>query len=238
MANYYLEKKYISRGRGDSACAAAAYRSGERIEDSYYGETQDYTSKYGVAYSNIILPEDAPKELKARGMLWSVAEASEPSRDARLAHELEMSLPIELSLDENINLVNEYASDYVDKYNIGADVNIHDKGNGNPHAHVMLTSRTIDSDGFGEKCNHLNTRTFLLSARENWAKTQNRVLEEKGIPKVSHKSYSAQGIDKEPTKRVSKKECELAEKGIKTERVIKNEEINKRNAEKKKQEDN
>ena len=71
MAIYHFHVTQVSRGKGQSAIAAAAYRAGERLQDHYYGEFADYTAKGGVVYTEIIAPDYVPESLHDRETLWN-----------------------------------------------------------------------------------------------------------------------------------------------------------------------
>ena len=148
MAIYHLSIKIFSRGKGGkSAVAAAAYRAGEKIFCEYDGRMNDYTRKGGVVHTEILLPEYAPVEFKDRAILWNAVERVEKAENAQLAREVEFSLPVELTLAQNKSLVREYVKhNFVDK-GMCADICIHDKDDGNPHAHVLLTMRPFNEDG-------------------------------------------------------------------------------------------
>lgn len=147
MAIYHCHCKIISRGQGRSAVGAAAYRSGEKLYNEYDGIEHDYTKKGGVAYSEIMLCENAPKEYQDRQTLWNAVEKIEKGNKAQLAREYEVALPVELSREEQIQLVRDFAKEnFVDK-GMCVDFSIHDKENGNPHAHIMLTTRPINENG-------------------------------------------------------------------------------------------
>jgi hypothetical protein len=147
LAIYHLSIKIITRGKGRSAVAAAAYRAGETIKSEYDGITHDYTRKRGIAHTEIQLPENAPIEYSNRAVLWNAVEKTERQRNAQLAREIEIALPAELTIGQNISLARRYAKEnFVDK-GMCADVCVHDKGDGNPHAHIMLTMRPLNSDG-------------------------------------------------------------------------------------------
>ena len=156
IAIYHLSIQVISRGKGRSAVAAAAYRAGERITNEYDGYTHDYTKKKNIAHTEILLPDHAPAEYSDRGTLWNAVEKIEGNSNAQLAREIEFSLPVELSTEQNIALAHEYVKKhFVDKGMI-ADMCIHnpdsvdENGNkiigGNPHCHVMLTMRPFHED--------------------------------------------------------------------------------------------
>lgn len=146
MAIFHLSVKMISRGKGKSAVAAAAYRSSEKITSDYDGITHDYTRKRGVVMTEILLPKNAPVLFYNRSRLWNAVEKIEKAKNAQLAREVEVSIPKELDFEEGYHLVKEFCQrNFVDKGMI-ADICFHDKGDGNPHAHIMLTVRPFNED--------------------------------------------------------------------------------------------
>ena len=148
MSIYHFgQMKVISRGTGRSAIASSAYISGEKLYNEYDGLTHDYTKKQGVVFSEVMLPENAKDEWKNRQILWNEVEKIEKSKVSQLARSFEVGLQTEFTLEENIKLIKEYVKDnFIDK-GMCADICIHDKSDGNPHAHVMLTMRKIDEQG-------------------------------------------------------------------------------------------
>lgn len=150
MAIYHCSVKNISRSGGKSAVASASYRAGEKLEDRETGLTHDYTHKTEVAYSEIILCENAPREYQDRETLWNAVEEVEKQSNARLAREWEVALPHELTLEQSKELVRGYAQSLADE-GMCVDVNIHWK-EGNHHAHIMGTTRPIKENGeWGQK---------------------------------------------------------------------------------------
>jgi len=162
VAIYHLSVKTISRGKGRSSVGAAAYRAGEKLENEQDGKTHDYTRRKGIIYTEIMLPENAPKEYFNRSVLWNSVEKAENRKNARTAREVEIALPIELSHREQIELVRRYVKDNFTDKGMCADIaihaghhrsnkaeNQHDKNTklDNPHAHILLTTRPIDQDG-------------------------------------------------------------------------------------------
>ena len=138
IAIYHCSIKIVSRGKGKSAVAAAAYRSGEKLTNEWDGLTHDYTKKGGVVHSEILLPAHAPPAFSDRSTLWNSVELSEKSNNAQLAREVEIALPVELSREEQTRLVREYCSSQFVSKGMIADFNLHDTGGGNPHAHTSL----------------------------------------------------------------------------------------------------
>ncbi|MGN0745109.1 MAG: MobQ family relaxase [Aristaeellaceae bacterium] len=147
MDFFHCPIKIISRNKGRSAVAASAYISATRMENTWDGTTHDYTRKRHVVYSTVMLPEHAPPEYADRNVLWNSVEWSEKTRDAQLARAVELALPTELTHEQNIALIRKFVQEtFVDR-GMCADVAFHDKGDGNPHVHIMLTMRALQEDG-------------------------------------------------------------------------------------------
>ena len=247
IAIYHCSIKIVSRGKGKSAVAAAAYRSGEKLTNEWDGLTHDYTKKGGVVHSEILLPAHAPPAFSDRSTLWNSVELSEKSNNAQLAREVEIALPVELSREEQTRLVREYCSSQFVSKGMIADFNLHDTGGGNPHAHILLTMRPLDEKGAwlpkskkeyvldenGEKIRlpsgRYKTRKVDLvdwNNRENaevwrraWADLANEFLAQNNRPeRIDHRSYERQGIDQLPTVHVGVSATQMEKKGIVTER--------------------
>lgn len=145
MSICHCSIKNISRSSGRSAVACAAYRSGEELEDVETGITHDYRKKTGIAFAEIFLCKNAPERFQNREELWNEVEKIEKAADARLAREIEVAIPRELSLEEMKNLVAGYAKMLTEE-GMCVDAAIHLKV-GNPHAHLLCTTRKIKADG-------------------------------------------------------------------------------------------
>ena len=247
IAIYHCSIKIVSRGKGKSAVAAAAYRSGEKLTNEWDGLTHDYTKKGGVVHSEILLPAHAPPAFSDRSTLWNSVELSEKSNNAQLAREVEIALPVELSREEQTRLVREYCSSQFVSKGMIADFNLHDTGSGNPHAHILLTMRPLDEKGAwlpkskkeyvldenGERIRlpsgRYKTRKVDLvdwNNRENaevwrmaWADLANEFLAQNNRPeRIDHRSYERQGIEQIPTVHVGVSATQMEKKGIVTER--------------------
>lgn len=148
MAIYHCSIKIISRGKGRSAVACAAYRSGTKLTDLATGKIFDYSNKPGVVFSEVLLPENAPAAFAVdRNILWDAVERKETRSDARLAREVEVALPREFTWQEQIDTVREYIIKNFVREGMCADWALHDKRDGNPHAHIMLTTRAFTRNG-------------------------------------------------------------------------------------------
>lgn len=146
MPIYHLSIKNVSRSSGSSAVGCSAYRSGEKLTDRETRIIHDFTRKGGVVHTEMILPQNAPKEYANRETLWNAVQKVEKSADARLAREFEVALPRELPTDKQREIVHNFAQSLADE-GMCVDVGIHDKGDGNPHAHIMTTTRAIKENG-------------------------------------------------------------------------------------------
>lgn len=154
MAIFHLSIKIVSRSSGKGAVAAAAYRAGAKLEEKETGYTHDYTRKSGVIYSEIFLPTNAPQEYQNREILWNEVQKVEKKSDAQLAREIEVALPVELSREEQITLLQNYIAENFTSAGMCADMAIHEKHvdgktvlHQNPHAHILLTTRGFKEDG-------------------------------------------------------------------------------------------
>jgi len=247
IAIFHCPIQIIKRSVGKSAVAAAAYRSGEKLVNEWDGMTHDYTNKGGVVHTEIMLPTHAPPEFADRSTLWNSVEFSEKSSDAQLAREIEVALPVELSPAEQLALVRAFVKDNFVTAGMCADFAIHDKGTGNPHAHILLTVRPLREDGkWGPKCrkvydldsqgnripdgkgswkNHRedttdwNNRENAEKWRAAWAAYANRALEAAGRPeRIDHRSYKRQGIEQIPSIHMGPAASQMERRGIRTEK--------------------
>jgi len=234
LAIYHLSVQMISRAAGRSAVASASYRSAERIYDERLGLTMDFSQKQGVDYKEIMLPEGAPERLGDRATLWNEVEAAENRKDAQVAREVRVALPVECTYEQQTDLIRDYVKEqFVDKGMI-ADFAIHRDNEENPHAHIMLTTREVGESGFGKKNRDWNRKEQLLGWREEWAKHVNLELSRSGWGKtIDHRSYEHQGLSIEPTGHigVDLKKARADGRELVQERMDEYESITRRNGE-------
>ena len=207
MAIYHLHVKVIGRKSGSSAVASAAYRSGSRLRDERLDRSHDFSGKRGVVHSEVMLPENAPEAWSDRERLWNDVEAFEVRKDAQLAREVEFAIPREMTQAQGIELARDFVQvEFVDRGMI-ADLNVHwdigEDGLPKPHAHVMLTMRAVDENGFGRKVRDWNRTEMVERWRERWAELANERLAELDIDaRIDHRSLEAQGIALEPQSQI------------------------------------
>lgn len=246
MAIYHLSTKIISRSKGKSSIASSAYRSGEKLYNKRDGLIHDYTKRKDVIYKEIFKPINAPNWVLDREQLWNEVEQIEKSKNSQLAREIDIALPIELNEKERIELLREYVIDNFSNKGMVADVVIHDKKDGNPHSHIMLTMRPFEENGeWGAKAKkeyildkngnktyskngnaksrkiettNWNKKETLEHWREQWAIYVNKALEKANRKeRIDHRSYEDRGIDKLATRHEGPTVRAMEKKGIKTE---------------------
>lgn len=203
QGHYHFRAKVISRSQGRAICAAAAYRSGEKIHDEHYGKTFDYTPRTSIHATEIRAPAHAPDWMKDRSQLWNGVEAFETRKNSQLAREFEVSVPHELTAEQRKQAVRQFVDLELVSRGMVADVAYHDftgKHSHNPHAHILVTMREIDGDSFARKKNrNWNTEETLTQWREAWARHANHALEQaQSQTRVDHRSYKERGINKTP----------------------------------------
>lgn len=237
MAIYHLSVKTVSRSHGRSATAAAAYRAGVCITDEKTGEIHDYRRRFGVLHSELILPDGV---MLSREELWNEAERTEKRKNSCVAREYEISLPAELSEEQRRDLATRFARVIVRRYGVAADLCIHAPSTTgderNYHAHILTTTRTVTSSGFGKKTRQLDDKKTkeIEYIREQWAYILNGRLMAHGIETVSHLSHKRRGIQRLPTIHLGPRVTAMARRGIQTERGQENEDIRRANEEREK----
>jgi Ti-type conjugative transfer relaxase TraA len=202
LAIYHLTVSIISRARGQSAVAAAAYRAGDLLRDERYGVTHNYVGKRGIAHSEIMAPEAIPAWVRDREVLWNRIEAAESRKDSQLARLVEVGLPIELDAAERLALVREYIATEFVAQGMVADFCIRGQAH-NPHAHILLTLRGVTAEGFGPKQRNWNGKAVLQRWRVAWAECANDHLARAGHSvRIDHRTLEAQQIELMPGRRI------------------------------------
>jgi len=239
VAVYYLNLKTFGRANGSSAASAAAYRAGERIRDARTGKTYDHSERQDVMHKEIVLPSrfagDDMEWAKDRENLWNAAEGAEIRKNARVAREYLVALPVELSPGDRLNLVRGFARELSDRYGFAVDLAVHaprDFPGSDPrnyHAHLLATTREVTIEGLGAKTtlemNDDHRRRLglkpgiqeLLHVRERWAAAANEAMREAHVSaRIDHRSFEAQGIDREPRRRIPQAAFEMERHGYRS----------------------
>ena len=239
------EISIVQRSHRQSAVAAAAYQSGEKLFCEYDQQVKHYPEKRGIVHNEILLPANAPLEYTDRNTLWNAAEAVEKQWNSQLARRWVLSIPREIPPDQYAALVRDFCRQQFVSKGMCVDFAIHDKGDGNPHAHVMLTMRAMDEHGKwlpkarkvydldenGERIRlpsgnwkshkedtvDWNEQYHGQEWRTGWETVQNRYLEMVNSPvRVDLRSYEKQGLDIIPTVHMGAAVTQMERRGIQT----------------------
>ena len=213
----------VKRSQGQSAVAGAAYQSGERLFSEYDQKTKFYNKKKELVHAEIMLPSHAPPGYADRATLWNAVEAVENQWNSQLARRIVLAFPVEVPKEQYLKMIREFCQEQFVSKGMIADFAIHDKGDGNPHAHILLTLRAMDEygkwlpkarkvydlDENGErirlpsgnwKCHKENTvdwndQKYAEVWRHGWETITNRYLEAAGRPeRVDLRSFERQGM--------------------------------------------
>ena len=237
-----------SLGRNAPAVSGAAYISASKLYSEFKGQTVNFQSKqHELVHSEILLPKNAPKKFADRQTLWNSVDMNEKQIPAQVSRRIVMALPRELPMEQNIAMVREYCQkNFVDR-GMCCDFAIHDPDppGHNPHAHVMLTMRSLDENGqwlpkcrkvydldengerirlpsgrwksHRENLNDWNDKDNAELWRESWEAIQNSYLERNDrTERVSLKSLVEQGIERQPTVHMGPAATAMERKGIET----------------------
>ena len=235
----------VKRSQGQSAVAGAAYQSGERLFSEYDQRTKFYNKKKELVHAEIMLPSYAPPGYADRATLWNAVEAVENQWNSQLARRIVLAFPVEVPKEQYLSMIKEFCQEQFVSKGMIADFAIHDKGDGNPHAHILLTLRAIDEHGKwlpkarkvydldenGErirlasgnwKCHKENTvdwndQKYAEVWRHGWETITNRYLEAAGRPeRVDLRSFERQGIQQIPTVHLGPAAHQMEKRGVET----------------------
>lgn len=190
-----MSAQRITRSKGHSSVAAAAYRHGEKMTDEHTGEIHDYSKKKGVSDSVVLIPDGADKRFLKPEYLFNTIEKCERRKDAQLALEVNIALPTEMTDEQKKALAIDFCNENFVKKGMIADIAFHKLDSDNPHFHVMLTTRklTPDGAGFGQKVREWNSKEQLQEWRKGWADTANEHMQRAGIDaRIDHRSLKDQ----------------------------------------------
>lgn len=228
MAIYHLTTKSVSKGRGQSAKAKAAYN----LRLGRYAKQDD---KRFHGYSGN-MPEWTGSDVRT---FFEAADKFERS-NGRTAREIEFALPSELSRDEQIRLAHEFTSSIV-KNKHPYVLALHEGKGSNPHAHLLFSERQLDGiprdkkqffarahpkmaeKGGARKDRDISgsdSRAWVQAIRQSWEDHANRALARAGHKeRVDHRSLENQGIyDRRAQVHINPRILKMEEKGLRPKR--------------------
>ena len=216
MAIYHCSVRTISRADNHSAVAAAAYRSGQILKDERTGQSHNYRNRKGILNALIFLPSTAPEAYADRLTLWNAAESAEARKNSRVAREIILALPHELSEAMRLGLAKDMALFLVEKYGVAVDLAVHAplEAHGddprNHHAHLLFTTREVTQEGMGAKTRILDDKeqgpVQIELIRQVWETLANVALQQAGFEglRIDRRTLEDQGIDRIPQEHVGK----------------------------------
>lgn len=214
---FRLCAKIVKRSEGKSVVNSAAYVSRSKIIDERVGVVRDYSKKADdVIFSKIYLPENAPENFNNRTELWNTVEKIEKRKDAQLARLIELNVPYKLPEEKMRDLLEKVAQFFTSQ-NMIADINLHqpsaDNDARNYHAHILLSLRSVDENGFGLKNTQWNKRKTLEQWREKCADICASTLQESGheINEVLQWKHGHLTLKKQREKAIERNDFAFAE---------------------------
>jgi hypothetical protein len=226
MAIYHMDVKTFGRATGGRVTRAAAYRAGECIRDERTREVYNHTDRDDVVHKEVMLPAEfaVNPELdwaRDRSILWNAAEHTN-RRNARLAREVLVILPPELTPQQRIQLVRGFSQELADRFRCAVDTTIHLPRPGadvrHHHAHLLMSGREVTPEGLGRRTTlelsgmERYTRRLgsykdeFVSIRERWAQLNNEALRDAGLEaRVDHRGYKTRGISAEAVPKIPQK---------------------------------
>ncbi|MGL6028174.1 MAG: MobA/MobL family protein, partial [Legionella sp.] len=188
MAIAFAQASIHSRAKGHSALAASSYRTASKLYDERTGITYDYSKRDDVVFSEILLPDGSSLKFQDREFLWNQVERAEKRGDAQICKDIVLALPKELSREHHIELTRRFATTYFVEQGLPVDFAIHDHGDGNPHAHILTTTRRLEQNKFSRyKARDLNpvfAKRFIVEQDywgERWRDVQNNYFIEQHL---------------------------------------------------------
>lgn len=236
----------INTGPKSSAVATAAYNSASVLFCERQQVNKNYKYKSDeIFFSEVLLPTNAPAEFNDREVLWNSVEMNEKQSNAQYCRVIKAAIPREVKQDEYINYIREFCNETFVSKGMCCDYAIHDKGDGNPHVHILLTMRALDEDGnWLAKCKKEyildkdGNKTYYANGeaksrkvyttdwdnkgnvekwRHSWEVISNKYLELSGSDdRLDLRSYERQGINKLPTEHLGPAASALEKKGVET----------------------
>jgi uncharacterized protein YfkK (UPF0435 family) len=240
MALYYFNITPVTKDK-QSIVAKSSYTSGESLYSERDLETKSYKKREVEPETFILAPKHAPEWVYNREQLWNEVEKIERSYNSRLAKEIKVALPIELSNEQQTKMLLDYVKENIVSRGIVADISIHRDKEENPHAHILITTRPFDEKGnWGNKkkreyvydqdgnpildkngkkkfetvqLTDWDKNETLLEWRKNFAEKINEYYRLNSVnEKVSHESYENQGLDQLPKQRLSREEYAIEQR--------------------------
>jgi hypothetical protein len=251
MANYsYSMRGRVSRGAGKSSVGAAAYLCREQMRDQRTGQifdwrqpergiaeasaylersAGDHNSRQELLFSGLYGPAGAP-ELDARQKAYrGILEprrgrgtpGQSPGRRAGHHRAVERIDPA----TERVGFAGSYPRFHPQDRVVQVAIHSGEQDPRNIHAHLLISTRGIDENGFKptkareQQEQFLNRREYVNQLRASWEHAANRHLERHGVEqRIDRRSLADQGIDREPGRHMGPAAAWRKQRGLETDR--------------------
>ncbi len=191
MAIAFARMRIISRSGGGNVMRSAAYNAREALASERTGERFYFSHRDKPAHHELLLPDGAEALFATTEALWQAVQAAEKRVDAQEAKELVLALPddAEISLEAKIELARSFVQQHFVDQGVAAQLDVHapHDGEGNWHAHVLITTRYVTAEGLGKKARELNGSFAYGKTNgedawgEQWREHQNAAFERMGL---------------------------------------------------------
>lgn len=185
---FRLQTELLQRSKGHSVARRVNYITGERLFDvekqmMFQDERDD------IQWKDIMLPEIAPSTFNELQTLCDAMEQAEKRRDARIARQYILCLPRELPPSAHKRMIKQFIQDNFTSRNLCAIAAIHNGLNpddilkSNPHAHIIVSTRSVGKEGFSKKKDRdLDSKPHLRGLMNKWRDMQNQECEKYNLP--------------------------------------------------------
>jgi len=181
---YHLEADVVSRGKGQSMVAKAAYNGRAAITEERTGELKDFSRMRDKPVASFIFVADP--ELRDAGKLWNFYDAHETRKNAQLGYSFIAALPYELTDEQRAFIVKDFMREQFLRKGVASQADIHrpdrDGDDRNFHVHIAASMRAVTTDGLGKRVFTYDEREKNLAQwRQAWAERGARELEKQGF---------------------------------------------------------
>lgn len=147
------------------------------------------------------MPVPAAGERGGEARAWLDQQEEADRKNARVIDKVTIALPLELDAVQRVELVRAFAAE-VTQGRVPWLAAVHDQGKDaeNPHAHVVLRDRDLETGKMALRMSQSGSTEML---RETWERVCNAALERAGVnDRIDRRTLEAQGIEREPTKHI------------------------------------
>lgn len=207
--------------------------------------------RYGRDASEVLFSESGNMPgwaAQSPELYWDAADCHERA-NGRLFKEVEFALPVELTLEQQVEAIRTFAEHLAGADNLPFTYAIHEGKVRNPHCHLMLNERINDGiertaetwfkrynakkphRGGAQKTASLKPKNWLEQTRAVWSELANDALARHGHDqRIDHRTLAEQGAERLPQVHIGANVAAMTQRGILTDRWERFEAVNEYNA--------